>query len=399
MVRDVRGLKVVHEQYEKLEHVVDNLNEKTRGLLLRERREFLAAYRAHTYKIQNELRELRRRVAEEQSSQQKDEKVKQLKEDCDWFRQEALELDAKSATLRTDLHGLKDRLEVAEDDRNWLLKELTRTKMQTDLLRSALDAQTSDTKTADVVEAERRAEEAVFEARRSGIGIPRKSDAMAWSPQASRGGTRQESRGAPDDGPSRPGSGGDEPAEEDAPRRRGPSAFDADGAKERERDYATRRVEAKKAECRRLRKAIAAHRASADPPTHEAARLRETLLECLLAVSNAKDARRGVEPPSRGPAAPARADGKPANPDLSLLDPLDLDKFTPTDRIHVLYNLAGTSVVQDMLRDLERRDAGRANAPSPAAHFYAPSPSPGFGGDIIDGDVTHGDLDAFFQSA
>ena len=141
MVRDVRGLKVVHEQYEKLEHVVDNLNEKTRGLLLRERREFLAAYRAHTYKIQNELRELRRRVAEEQSSQQKDEKVKQLKEDCDWFRQEALELDAKSATLRTDLHGLKDRLEVAEDDRNWLLKELTRTKMQTDLLRSALDAQ------------------------------------------------------------------------------------------------------------------------------------------------------------------------------------------------------------------------------------------------------------------
>ena len=56
MVRDVRGLKVVHEQYEKLEHVVDNLNEKTRGLLLRERREFLAAYRAHTYKIQNELR-------------------------------------------------------------------------------------------------------------------------------------------------------------------------------------------------------------------------------------------------------------------------------------------------------------------------------------------------------
>ena len=102
----------------------------------------------------------------------------------------------------------------------------------------------------------------------------------------------------------------------------------------------------------------------------------------------------------RPPPSSRRTDvGRPANPDLSLLDPLDLDKFTPTDRIHVLYNLAGTGVVQDMLRDLERRDAGRANAPSPAAHFYAPSPSPGFGGDIIDGDVTHGDLDAFFQSA
>ena len=56
MVRDVRGLKVVHEQYEKLEHVVDNLNEKTRGLLLRERREFLAAYRAHVRRTRARLR-------------------------------------------------------------------------------------------------------------------------------------------------------------------------------------------------------------------------------------------------------------------------------------------------------------------------------------------------------
>ena len=67
MAAQPRSMKVVHEQFEKLEHVVDNLNEKTRGLLLRERREFLAAYRAHTFKIQNELRDLRKRVAEEQS--------------------------------------------------------------------------------------------------------------------------------------------------------------------------------------------------------------------------------------------------------------------------------------------------------------------------------------------
>ena len=94
MAGQARSLRVVHEQYEKLENVVDNLNEKTRGLLLRERREFLAAYRAHTFKIQAELRDLRKRVAEEQSSQQKDEKVKQLREDCGWFRQEALDLDS-----------------------------------------------------------------------------------------------------------------------------------------------------------------------------------------------------------------------------------------------------------------------------------------------------------------
>ena len=42
----VRGMRVVTEQYEKLEHVVGSLNSKTRDLLLRERKEFLAAYRA-----------------------------------------------------------------------------------------------------------------------------------------------------------------------------------------------------------------------------------------------------------------------------------------------------------------------------------------------------------------
>ena len=60
---------------------MDNLNEKTRGLLLRERREFLAAYRAHTYKIQNELKDLRRRVAEEQSRTARKECC-----GCTWYR-------------------------------------------------------------------------------------------------------------------------------------------------------------------------------------------------------------------------------------------------------------------------------------------------------------------------
>ena len=114
MVQGVRGLKVVHEQYEKLEHVVDNLNEKTRGLLLRERREFLAAYRAHTYKIQNELRELRRRVAEEQSSQQKDEKVKQLFDSIDTDGSGSIELDELASALQTTEATIGARLDQLE---------------------------------------------------------------------------------------------------------------------------------------------------------------------------------------------------------------------------------------------------------------------------------------------
>lgn len=379
MVQGVRGLKVVHEQYEKLEHVVDNLNEKTRGLLLRERREFLAAYRAHTYKIQNELRELRRRVAEEQSSQQKDEKVKQLREDCDWFRQEALELDAKSATLRGDLHGLKDRLEIAEDDRNWLLKELTRTKMQTDLLRGALDAQTSDTKTADVVEAERRADDLAVEARRTRSvrsAVHRRSRVSADSTDASIA-PEVEAEAPTPEVTEAAASRAETPG---SPSRRSSCAFVADGAKERERDYLLRCVQAKRGECRRYRRSIAAHRAHADPPTHEAARLRAELLECLITVSHTKDARKGSEPRPRPRVVPedrrAPGDDAPRNPDLSLLDPLDLDRFTPTDRVHTLYHFANAPAVQSILADVADRDRGDL-APAPAYDAAAFAPAPG----------------------
>ena len=141
VVEDPRGMSMVHEQYGKLNEVVKNLNEKTKGLLMKERSEFLAAYRAHTYKVQRELKALRQRVAEEESSLQKDEKVKRLREDCEWYRREALQLDERTTVLKRELRELKEELEVFEDDRNWLVKQLKASKTQTELLRAALDSQ------------------------------------------------------------------------------------------------------------------------------------------------------------------------------------------------------------------------------------------------------------------
>ena len=130
----VRGMRVVAEQYEKLEHVVGSLNSKTRDLLLRERKEFLAAYRAHSFRIQDELQELRAKVQAEQSSTRKDEKVRRLKEDCDWFRREALRLDEEGTKMTQELHKLKTQLDDSERDRSWLLNELARTQTTTELL-------------------------------------------------------------------------------------------------------------------------------------------------------------------------------------------------------------------------------------------------------------------------
>lgn len=52
----VRGLK------QKLGTVVENLNDKVGAVLLKQRKEFLTAYRAHMYNVHKELEELRAKV-------------------------------------------------------------------------------------------------------------------------------------------------------------------------------------------------------------------------------------------------------------------------------------------------------------------------------------------------
>mmetsp|Transcript_10807 Transcript_10807/g.27512 ORF Transcript_10807/g.27512 Transcript_10807/m.27512 type:complete len:250 (-) Transcript_10807:208-957(-) len=126
---------MVHERYDRLESILGSLNHKTRGLLLHERHEFLAAYKAHTYVVQSELAELRSRVDEEKSSRQREEKLAQLKADCDWFRSESIRLDDTTLDLRAQLRRLSERLEIAQNDRSWLLQELKRLKTRSYAIR------------------------------------------------------------------------------------------------------------------------------------------------------------------------------------------------------------------------------------------------------------------------
>lgn len=121
-----RALDGVRSTYERLSVVVDNLNVKTRMLLQKERAEFLAAYRAHTYKVQRELETLRERVKEEESSQQKNQKVRRLQDDREWYRKEALSLDEAVTASKEQLSSTRIRLEVQEEDRNWLVRRRRR---------------------------------------------------------------------------------------------------------------------------------------------------------------------------------------------------------------------------------------------------------------------------------
>jgi len=112
------------ENASRLLSVADSLNERMRGLLEKEKEEFIAAYRAHTRKVQEDLAKLRQRVAEEEESLHRDEKVRRLQHERDTFRAQALALDAGNSQLSKDLETIRSKLEVLEDDRNFLVRQM-----------------------------------------------------------------------------------------------------------------------------------------------------------------------------------------------------------------------------------------------------------------------------------
>ena len=78
-------------------------------------------------------------------------------------------------------------------------------------------------------------------------------------------------------------------------------------------------------ECERYERQIAEERDRVRPPTEESRLLQTEFLEAVLAVSREKDVRLGIDDRTHG--APA-ADPETGEPDVSLIEPIELDRWT-----------------------------------------------------------------------
>ncbi|KAF1779056.1 hypothetical protein GQ600_626 [Phytophthora cactorum] len=91
------------------------------------------------YNVQKELHEMREKIHRNETVENKSEKIKKIEDERDWYRKEALRLDAFTTTMTKDLKYMKENLESIEEDRNWLEKQLKACKKQNKLLRAELD--------------------------------------------------------------------------------------------------------------------------------------------------------------------------------------------------------------------------------------------------------------------
>lgn len=136
---ELEAMTRVKDLHVKIGSVVGHLNEKIALVLQKQEKEFLAAYRAHMLSVQKELQQLRAKANEAELAMKKNEKIRSLEDERNWYRKEALRLDKFATAMKKDLKYMKEKLESIEDDRKWLERQLKSSKKSNKLLRAELE--------------------------------------------------------------------------------------------------------------------------------------------------------------------------------------------------------------------------------------------------------------------
>lgn len=118
--------------------LVDILDTKLDGVLARNEKDFLSAYRAHMYKVQRELQILKDRANVADSSEKRDKKISDLETQLNFFKEDALRLGEASATQKKEIDKWKSRSDALEEDRKFLEQQVKAAKKQNKLIKIAL---------------------------------------------------------------------------------------------------------------------------------------------------------------------------------------------------------------------------------------------------------------------
>ena len=140
-IADPQSMKRVHDSYGKVHDVINQIGNKVSGVLAKQENEFLGAYRAHMYNVQKELQALRAELVEKENALANNEQMKKLEEECEWYRRESLRLDSILTQSKKHERFMKEKMQMLEDDRNWMAGQLKLAKKQNKLLRAEIELQ------------------------------------------------------------------------------------------------------------------------------------------------------------------------------------------------------------------------------------------------------------------
>ena len=144
------SMKKVKDLHGQLQLTVGSLSDKIGVLLKEKERNFLAAYRNHMWNVQKELQEAKIKVKEAENAVKNNNQVRKLKQERDWFQNEAIRLDNLVKELKEKLKEKHEEIKESIDDRAWIERQLKNAKKQIKILRTELETLRRDRKPQDI---------------------------------------------------------------------------------------------------------------------------------------------------------------------------------------------------------------------------------------------------------
>ena len=123
-------MDAVTDKYNKLQEAIDAIGSKIHGIMSQNEEDFLAAYQLHVTEVQSELKTLKQTVNEKDAALNSNERVKKLELERDWYKTEALRLDAQLVQERKTTKETKERLDEMKFSHDCLSKELQKIKRE-----------------------------------------------------------------------------------------------------------------------------------------------------------------------------------------------------------------------------------------------------------------------------
>ncbi|CAG9316374.1 unnamed protein product [Blepharisma stoltei] len=133
----------INSLYSQINSCISGLDNQVGKVLQKHEADFLNVYKGHMYMIQKEMRILKEKVSEEEIKRRRDEELRVLETERDWFRNEALRLDKICKEYKRSMEMWKNKAQTLEEDRKFMEEQVLSTKKQNLHLRENLESNMS----------------------------------------------------------------------------------------------------------------------------------------------------------------------------------------------------------------------------------------------------------------
>ena len=116
--------KNIYQTHQKLNDLIENIEENVKKTMDKQENEFFFAYRAHMSRVQTDLKQLSKQIEEQEALNQGNEKITKLQKELEFFKKEAEILSNKLSEKTKELRKTKEKSLISQSEKLFLENKL-----------------------------------------------------------------------------------------------------------------------------------------------------------------------------------------------------------------------------------------------------------------------------------